>query len=972
MDSYISNDHLAGTEHLRSRLWQIVTNQRPELDPDAHPQDAQLIDALGREMYSNQSITSRPGSYYQMNGDDPNEFKINPARSEPFKVSNPYHPVALTLSEEIEKLRAISNGSTYIAGADLSRRSISQSWHDTPPHHAAAYVIPAYGDVYCAYEMMALIHDRLSGKDPHPEKPILIDNAQDCWKYLLWDLPDDLSDYNIHKYRAEAADEWEALKNKLQEAEQNAATPIQAMSDITITPESLLLVGTKTSEKIIELQKLFQGTGIRVMRLDHFANFQDPPEDKATYSGNANDKLINAIKALRQRTENPESRRRLENNLLLHCPKTSATDLNDEEARRANLENLQVFVLSEDSGMHLESKEISRKLQQEVDQKEDTSLRNNVKNSLVLYHDQNPGPEFGPVVNSSLGENGYWQLVNKIIDKYEIRDRGVINASVLALTSFDMTDPQAEQPVHLFSGSNINMLLDKPIVEKGEIPNTSHYLVPVSQGLEIPPSAMFKDSKQGPLYPNRGNYLALPADKRISNRQFTQDQLGMEYLGQHSARTFATWALRKNMALPEGLDLPIPSHPLRVGVSNWNLRQDFSRIHLPEDNGVVEMPNINFANRSWVDEAEKLCAQSDAYLLCPRPTAGDPDRRDAELFQDLFRFFSLIVSKQLVPRDKDKPILVRRDDQSWNACLEIYDHLRHIGMANDQQRIFITPFTDTMELNDHLKRAAENKFAGEYEPPLHYKNKGLELRDCAKQDYNVAVFCSATSKNHGFNEEARQIGRHLAQQGHGMVFGAADKEMMGAARIGYYHAAREKDQHAGLLIGSSTGDILPIESENPENVIQSLDMYQHTDTIYRRMQFMMEQSTSFAIYPGGAGTIQELMLLLCAKQACLPDMKDTKGQDKPIFLYNRPIEIQGETIGFYDPLIQLIGEGRLAEYGVEICNSEQEVFDAIERHKRVHDRQEELADDAKTSGWVTRAGRVEKPASPDTASAPRR
>lgn len=890
------------TSHITAILGAMLRDGRPELfarpklnipENDTLTPDEQITFQLEERMYSDQAITSRPGSYYLNRLDEDLDFPVNPGKSKPHDVRNRYHPISYRFAERVDLLQLKRWPRAYVCGADTQRRFEMAHIDKAAPANlqkntalfpeADAYIIPAYGDVLCAYEMMAMINARMHGHDTHPERPIIIDNDSDYWKYLLWHMHDsDLQQLNIHTFREGHWHKAEALLEKSCKAPSPPASITQ-----TIPPESLLLVGTKTNEKILELQELFKGTGVRVMRLDHFANFQDPKEISGTFAGNAMEKIRNAHKALRERAEQtPDA---LRQNLLNHCP---------------NPNNPHMFILSEDSGIHMEDWRISRIMQQEG------LLKGKVKDDLVLHHDQNPGVEFGPVLNGALGEEGFWNMVNDIIERHQDDDnpktcthnRGVVNSSVLALSPFNIDQPAQIQPVYMFSGTNVSMLLDKPIKEAGEIPNTSHFLVPITQGLIRQDAAQMNGF--GMCYGG-----------------LTQAQLGPDFLGHHSARTFAARALRAHMGLPEGMDKPLKPFKLKIGVLNPQTASDFSQKHISKQ---ITLETIDFSAANWPNQAEALCANPDVYYLSPRDGNDGNDGNDKALFNDLFRFCSLIVSKQLVPRDKDKPLIVRADDKSWKPFLSLYNHLRHVGMANDQQNTFIKRFDSEDALSTILEQTAMTKFNGEYYTPSRHAAKGQNrLKQKPKNSCAIAMFCSATSKNQTFNDEAKNLGEYLASQNASMVFGAADKEMMGSARTGYLAARKEGSK--ALLIGSSTEDILPIESEHPEAVIDSLDVYHHADHIYDRMQFMMRHSDAFVIYPGGVGTIQELMLLLCAKQGRNPDIKD-----KPIMLYNLPMKNLGLDMGFYDPLIELIGREKLQRYGVQICESQQQIFNAID------------------------------------------
>ena len=64
---------------------------------------------------------------------------------------------------------------------------------------------------------------------------------------------------------------------------------------------------------------------------------------------------------------------------------------------------------------------------------------------------------------------------------------------------------------------------------------------------------------------------------------------------------------------------------------------------------------------------------------------------------------------------------------------------------------------------------------------------------------------------------------------------------------------------------------------------------------------MIERSDSFVAFPGGAGTVQEVLALLLLKQVGHEVMKD-----KPVVLFDRLDEKTGKR--FWTPLIELLGK----------------------------------------------------------------
>ena len=70
--------------------------------------------------------------------------------------------------------------------------------------------------------------------------------------------------------------------------------------------------------------------------------------------------------------------------------------------------------------------------------------------------------------------------------------------------------------------------------------------------------------------------------------------------------------------------------------------------------------------------------------------------------------------------------------------------------------------------------------------------------------------------------------------------------------------------------------------------------------IYTRMEIMIERSEAFVIFPGGAGTVQEMLALMIFKQQKIKGMAD-----KPVIVFDRK---DAEGRRFWTPLVKLLDE----------------------------------------------------------------
>lgn len=205
--------------------------------------------------------------------------------------------------------------------------------------------------------------------------------------------------------------------------------------------------------------------------------------------------------------------------------------------------------------------------------------------------------------------------------------------------------------------------------------------------------------------------------------------------------------------------------------------------------------------------------------------------------------------------------------------------------------------------------------------------------------FNVAVFCAATHKNQKLLDLAHATGRDLAQGDYGIVYGAGNRSMMGEVLFGAlgvknWKELREKKgellarKDKPFLATSSTDAILQVEADDAQElreVLGGLGQYRHAGDIYERMEYMIKQSDSFLILPGGAGTVQELGALMMLKQSGHPDM-----QGKEIVVVDMPYREVNEGSktgerGFFSGLLEQIPNKEAL--GIHVVKSQKEAME---------------------------------------------
>lgn len=113
---------------------------------------------------------------------------------------------------------------------------------------------------------------------------------------------------------------------------------------------------------------------------------------------------------------------------------------------------------------------------------------------------------------------------------------------------------------------------------------------------------------------------------------------------------------------------------------------------------------------------------------------------------------------------------------------------------------------------------------------------------------NVCVYCgSGKGNNPAYAAAARTLGRSLAENGIGLVYGGGGMGLMG-------EVAR-----ATLDAGGRVTGIIPEFLVEREHMLRDADELVVTANMHERKQLMFERSDAFVALPGGIGTLEELV-----------------------------------------------------------------------------------------------------------------
>lgn len=152
---------------------------------------------------------------------------------------------------------------------------------------------------------------------------------------------------------------------------------------------------------------------------------------------------------------------------------------------------------------------------------------------------------------------------------------------------------------------------------------------------------------------------------------------------------------------------------------------------------------------------------------------------------------------------------------------------------------------------------------------------------------NICVYCgSGPGTNPKFVESAIRLGKIMAENGIGLVYGGGSIGLMGAV-------AKSVLDHGGRVTG-----IIPEFLTKRENALVGAQELIVTHDMHERKRLMFERSDAFVALPGGIGTLEELVEQLTWQQL--------GRHAKPILMANID--------GFWEPLLTLLTHMRTTAF----------------------------------------------------------
>lgn len=316
--------------------------------------------------------------------------------------------------------------------------------------------------------------------------------------------------------------------------------------------------------------------------------------------------------------------------------------------------------------------------------------------------------------------------------------------------------------------------------------------------------------------------------------------------------------------------------------------------------GGWDIYNSNGDQRITLSNIEKKIIESDAFVFTPGAT-----------LEDMFKAISIFVGFQTLDRNlAGKPTIILNEDKSWDPFFAVLAHLRKMGTVLQDYASFLLTVPAPEAVLDTLEHVQLVGLPDAGREPLDEAETTI-LDTPVPDDYigNACVFCSASLEDPNYLTDGEALGRLLAENRIGCISGAGRSGIMGAVVKGSVEAG-------GWTGGSNVPHIIQLEG-----LPDGLSSFWLRPDIYTRMEVMIENSDAFIIFPGGAGTVQELLALMIFKHQQNPMMTG-----KPVVIFNRENQA-GER--FWDPVIELLG-GMCRPGDFTVADRLEELLPAVE------------------------------------------
>ncbi len=288
--------------------------------------------------------------------------------------------------------------------------------------------------------------------------------------------------------------------------------------------------------------------------------------------------------------------------------------------------------------------------------------------------------------------------------------------------------------------------------------------------------------------------------------------------------------------------------------------------------------NSNGDQRISLSNIERKIIESDAFVFTPGAT-----------LEDLFKAVSVFVGYQTLDVHlSGKPTVLLNTDHSWDRLFSLLAHLNKLGTVKQNHREYLLLAESPEEVLELLESARRTGI-----PSVRREKIGTSTVESfdtplpADHEGSVCVFCSASIEDPAYLSDGYELGKLLAENKLGCVSGAGSSGIMGEVVRGSVDAG-------GWTAGSNVPHIIELEG-----LPDGMSSFWLKPDIYTRMEIMIQHSDAFVIFPGGSGTVQEMLALMIFKHQGHPSMIG-----KPVVIFNR---VDAGGLAFWTPLIEMLG-----------------------------------------------------------------
>ncbi len=665
-------------------------------------------------------------------------------------------------------------------------------------------------------------------------------------------------------------------------------------------PPIVIFVASTTPEKLRDFQSIAESRRVPV----HFEDirklikmFHSIDEVAGKFSGNAEAKLQGIDRYMYRFQHNPQV-------IEQYCQEHGIAFKKDH-----------IYFATEDTGFS-----VPKRVWDAVDK---NGIPKEKLRSIEKQGDiSGPGVETGPVVSATLGGKVLIDRIFKAVDKVCSPEEDVKIYEHSTVTMKCLTDPETAPPMHFYKQVTNHLLRPEPgrIDIFDEKIATHHFMrcngtrdkscadLGEEYITRYSPRARIVDSIVG----------RLREDKKISLRS----QPKSDGPWKPARRPHHDFAVGFLPVQPEGPQLADWADQL-IRPRQFVVPLTDVAYHSDASASGEAAPS---SSRDALSGVEDVVRNSDGILLVPGNLAGEetsPAQKELDEFTKLYTLFSLVVAKQLIVRDAEKPMVIMNHQGAWDDAIRVHNELANFGLTKEHNinwapdiepragiSVRSNSYFDIVDGDDYdavrdtaiaimdKKRESYHRF----NDTSASANKPVEeggLKPDEFKGFKVAIFCSASCENKFLNKNVKSIAYELSKRNFGVVYGGGDRYTMGAVLNGVLQHRKELED-AGMpeedarkqayVAGISTEPIIVVESQFGK-FNSGLSYYKQAEDIYHRMADMLEASDAVVVAPGGAGTVQEWAALLMLKK-----LKPEAFKDKHMVIYNPPLNNEQQKI----------------------------------------------------------------------------